>query len=195
MKATNSLSGDCVPAASIDSADSADAAGNGGGRIGGELPAGPRHPAKGGEKPTRAVARRVSSSLSVPQCRALETLMSGQTVWDAAEAAGVGRTTFYRWMNEDAGFRAAYNAWRRDMAEATHGSILALTEPAVRAVAAALEKGDVKTAMVLLKSLGLLKPQEAGSTDVESVKKEQEIARKKEETKLFWEDMEAGMPG
>jgi hypothetical protein len=46
--------------------------------------------------------------------------------------------------------------------------------------------------MTLLKSLGLLSPPAPGSTDVEEVKKEQAIERKRQETNLFVADLEAG---
>jgi hypothetical protein len=77
---------------------------------------------------------------------------------------------------------------------AARGSVLSLAEPAVRAVAAALEAGDAKTGLMLLKSLGLLTPPTPGSTDVEDVKKEQQIERKRRDTDLFIADLEAGFP-
>jgi hypothetical protein len=64
------------------------------------------------------LAHGSSSSLSITQCRALENLMNGQTISDAARAAGVGRTTIHRWMRDDAEFQAAYNAWQNDTAAA-----------------------------------------------------------------------------
>ena len=120
--------------------------------------------------------------------------MSGQTIGDAAKGAGVGRRTLQRWMHEDAEFQAAYNAWQRDTAAAARGSILALSEPAVRAIAGALEKGDSRPARAVLKGLGLLKPVTPGSSDVEGVKKEREIEMKREETRLSHEAMGAEFP-
>jgi hypothetical protein len=113
---------------------------------------------------------------------------------EAAKAAEIGRRTLYRWMNEDANFRAAHNAWQKDTMAAARSSVLALTEPAIRAVAGALEAGDAKTGLTILKSLGLLAPPKPGSSDVEGVKKEQEIERKRKDTNLFIADLEAGFP-
>jgi len=96
--------------------------------------------------------------------------------------------------NEDVNFRAAHNAWQKHTVASTRSSILALTEPAIRSVAAALEAGDAKTGLMLLKSLGLLTPPTPGSTDVEDVKKEQKIERKRQDTNLFIADLEAGFP-
>jgi hypothetical protein len=135
-----------------------------------------------------------ATSMTPTQCRALENLMSGQTVGDAAKGAGVGRRTLQRWLHENAAFAAAYNAWKKDTAEAARGSILALSEPAVRAIAGALEKGDAKTALAVVKGLGLLSPAKVGACDAEGVKKEREIEKKREEQRLFSEDMEAGFP-
>jgi hypothetical protein len=54
--------------------------------------------------------------------------------------------------------------------------------------------GDAKTGLMLLKSLGLLTPPAPGSTDVEDVRKEQQIERKRRDTDLFIADLEAGFP-
>jgi hypothetical protein len=97
-------------------------------------------------------------------------------------------------MNEDPDFRAAHNAWQRDTMAAAHSSVLALTEPAIRAVAAALEAGDSRAGLVILKSLGLLTPPTPGSTNPEEVKKEQKIEQKRRDTDLFLADLEAGFP-
>jgi hypothetical protein len=112
----------------------------------------------------------------------------------AAKGAGVARATLYRWLNEDADFRAAHNAWQKDTVAAARSSILALTEPAIRAVAAALEAGDGKMGLALLKSLGMLTPPAPGSTQVADVRKEQKIEKKRKETDLFMAEMEAGFP-
>ena len=150
--------------------------------------------ARGDSTAAEELAPGSSSSLSVTQCRALKNMMSGQSMSESARAAGVGRATLYRWMNEDANFRAAYNAWQRDTIAAARGSVLSLAEPAVRAVAAALEAGDAKAGLAVLKSLGVLAPSTPGSSDPEDVRKEQEIERKRKERDLFAADLEAGMP-
>ena len=48
---------------------------------------------------------------------AFESLRGGSSFAVAAERAGVGRVTVYRWVKSDANFRAAYNAWRQELAE------------------------------------------------------------------------------
>lgn len=144
--------------------------------------------------PSEVLALRANSSLSLSQCRALENLMSGHSMSAAAQGAGVGRTTLYRWLKEDPAFRAAHNAWQKDTVAAARSSILALTEPAIRAVAAALESGDAKTGLKLLSSLGMLTPPTPGSTELADVKKELHIERKRKETDLFLADLEAGFP-
>ena len=137
---------------------------------------------------------RSQSSLSLTQCRALESLMSGHSMSAAAKGAGVARATLYRWMNEDPQFRAAHNSWQKDTISAVRSSILALTEPALRAVAAQLEAGDGKMGLALLKSLGMLAPPSPGSTEVADVRKEQQIEKKRKETDLFIADLAAGFP-
>ena len=144
--------------------------------------------------PSEVPALRANSSLSLSQCRALENLMTGHSMSAAARGAGVGRTTLYRWLKEDPAFRAAHNAWQKDTVAAARSSILALTEPAIRAVAAALESGDAKTGLKLLSSLGMLTPPTPGSTEPADVQKELHIERKRKETDLFLADLEAGFP-
>jgi hypothetical protein len=61
-------------------------------------------------------------------------------------------------------------------------------------VAAALEAGDGKMGLALLRSLGMLTPPAPGSSEVADVRKEQKIEKKRKETDLFIADLEAGFP-
>jgi hypothetical protein len=146
------------------------------------------------DMPEEVSVLRSSTSLSPEQCLALKNLMSGQSMSQAAMGAGVCRTTLYYWMNQDPEFRAAHNAWKRDTFDSAHSSVLALTEPAIRAVAAALEAGDAKTGLSILKSLGLLSRPEPGSTSADDVRTEQRIEQKKQEKKLRNAEDDADFP-
>ena len=53
--------------------------------------------------------------VSAKQARAIDQLVTGATVTEAAKAAGVGRSTLHRWLREDWNFQAAHNAARRDL--------------------------------------------------------------------------------
>ena len=112
-----------------------------------------------------APADAVSESLSVEQSIALAALSAGQTIRGAAEQACVSRNTVTRWIQCDPVFRAAYNAWRRELTESTRATILNCAESAAAVVSKAIDNGDAKMGMALLKHLGLIAPQPVGLTD------------------------------
>jgi hypothetical protein len=95
-------------------------------------------------------------ALSPSQETVLTVLLTGKSVTDAATAAGVDRTTVHRWLKEDFGFQAAFNRARRELREALTAKLMALAEKATEAVEKSIAEGDGKTALALLKGLGLL---------------------------------------
>jgi len=109
------------------------------------------------------------AALSPGQVAALEALLAGRTVTEAATVAGVDRTTVHAWLRSDYAFQAAYNRGRRDLQEQTHARLMTLAEKAVGCVEGALAKGDEKTALAVLRGLGLLSgvPAKPGSDDPE----------------------------
>ena len=100
-------------------------------------------------------AESAGMALSPGQRKAIERLTSGSTAVEAATAAGVGRSTIYRWMKEDPAFIAAYNAWQRDLLATARGKMLALTDVALVALGKALGQGDGKLALRVLEKMGI----------------------------------------
>lgn len=98
----------------------------------------------------------VSDRLTVQQHSVLALLASGQSVAAAAETAGICRGTVYRWLNGDPNFKAAYNAWRRETLELASARLAKLSDEAVGVVAHALQSRDARTAVTVLRGLGLL---------------------------------------
>ena len=95
--------------------------------------------------------------LSAPQTAALEALASGATVTAAAATAGVNRVTVHRWLREDFSFQAALNQTRLDLRDAAAmARLLKLADSAAGTVQEAVEQGDVRVAVTVLKGLGLL---------------------------------------
>ncbi len=139
-------------------------------------------------------AEAISLALPPPQRAAIEMLTSGHSMIESATAAGVNRTTLYRWLKNDPNFKAAYNAWQHDALATARGKVLALTDAAVDAVRRALTKGDAKTALVILKSTGILDRPEPGSTDPDEIKTREAIERKQSDTDLFFDELQAGFP-
>jgi hypothetical protein len=100
-------------------------------------------------------------SLPPQQIQALAGLLAGQTVTASAEAAGVDRTTVHRWLREDFGFQAALNRGRREIRDAVEARLLHAAEGAAEAVSDAIQTGDTRTALAVLRGLGLLDGQRA----------------------------------
>ncbi len=108
-----------------------------------------------------------NATLSDGQERALASLLAGKTVTTAAADAGIDRTTLHRWLKSDFAFQASLNRGRRELRDAMQARLLALAEKAGGVVETALNEGDRKTAMDILRGLGLLtgEPGQIGSDD------------------------------
>jgi AcrR family transcriptional regulator len=142
----------------------------------------------------------VVTRLAPRQQAAMEMLLTGKSVADSARSAGVSRITLHRWLRKDAAFRAAYNQWRDELQESCRSRLEALTDKAADAIEKALETGDARTALQLLKSLGLIQQRPIGPTDPEEIREYQAIEEKRrglrvrrEKAKLMGEEMTADM--
>ena len=94
--------------------------------------------------------------LSKAQLSVLEALLTGATVTHAASTAGVARTTVHRWLREDWVFQAELNRERREARDAIRSQLLRAAESGVKVVSRAIDEGDLRVAMDVLKGLGLL---------------------------------------
>jgi transposase len=118
--------------------------------------------------------------MSTAQESALAALRAGSSFPKAAEEAGVNRTTVYRWVQRDPAFRAAYNAWQRELADSAHARLLKLSERAVEVLEEALKYGDKDVAYKMLKHLGILRPRKAGPTNEQVLKLQIDLKEKRE---------------
>jgi transposase-like protein len=121
---------------------------------------------------------------------AMEKLASGETIVDAAQAAGVTRMTLHRWLKQDARFAAAYNAWQQEAVATARGRLLALSDQAVTTVANSVKAGDTRAALLVLKAMGAMDRPTPGPTDPEGVLREQELERKRIERQQFSDSLE-----
>ena len=94
--------------------------------------------------------------LNPKQTRALQHLLAGATIQNAAQGAGVDRSTVHRWLREDWSFQAAYNRVRRELRHEVEARLSQLASVALETVADAVESGDVRAALAVLKGLGAL---------------------------------------
>jgi hypothetical protein len=125
-----------------------------------------------------------SLSLTPPQRMAIQLLTSGKSLVAAATAAGVNRTTLYRWLKGDPAFVAAYNAWQKDVRDTARGRILALSDLAITTIAKAITQGDTRSALKILKATGALTHKDPGSTDPDEIQRVQRLERLKAQTAL-----------
>jgi len=97
--------------------------------------------------------------LSEPQRMALEWLMGGGSITEAAQYAGVYRQTVSEWVNHDEDFREIFERWQQQVKALNQARLIALSEGALDTVAGAIrEHRDAKVALVVLKGMGMLGP-------------------------------------
>jgi alpha-beta hydrolase superfamily lysophospholipase len=118
-----------------------------------------------------------NATLSAPQRTAMDAMLLGKSVTAAAQEADIDRGTLHRWLKHDPLFRATYNARRADLVESAQMRLLATVESATATIERAIANGNVPTALIVLKSLGLLSPVTVGSDDIEHIRKQQRLSR------------------
>jgi hypothetical protein len=96
-------------------------------------------------------------TLSPAQGQALTALLAGRTMTSAAQAAGVNRTTVWRWLNEDPDFIAFYNSARVEMADSAMQSLRLLSANAVVTFRRLLSRRTVPDAVKLAAAATVLK--------------------------------------
>ncbi|HWE95242.1 MAG TPA: hypothetical protein VG269_14845 [Tepidisphaeraceae bacterium] len=111
----------------------------------------------------------LTKGLSAQQQTALAALASGKLPTAAARAAGVVASTLYRWRKQDPAFIAALNAWRNYVQEAGRDRVLAMIGQATATVMTVMQQGDARTALVILKGLGVITPVPPGPESPEGV--------------------------
>ncbi len=95
-------------------------------------------------------------ALTRQQELALDHMLAGKSISDAAKEVDADRTTLHRWLREDPHFQATYNQRRRELQEAHQTRLSSIAAKALQTVEQAVENGDVGTSMKLLTGLGLL---------------------------------------
>jgi AcrR family transcriptional regulator len=119
-----------------------------------------------------------TTRLARQQADVIAALMRGASVTDATREANVDRTTFYLWLKSDAAFQAELNRAKQEQAEAMRAQLRGLADVAVSTIREMLTGADVpaglrlKAALAVLQTTGMLKAEEIGTTDPESIERD-----------------------
>jgi AcrR family transcriptional regulator len=109
--------------------------------------------------------------LAPQQAEVITALVRGATVTDATKQANIDRTTFYLRLKSDATFLAELNRAKKEHTDAMRAQLRDLADTAVSTVREMLTGPDVpagvrlKAALVVLESIGTLKPEPIGKVD------------------------------
>lgn len=125
-----------------------------------------------GQASKSAAAGSPDEELSPAQLVALNALISGTSASKAAKEANVSRATLHRWQTRDAAFIAVFNSWQRQAIASARGRLLAMSDKAITAVQSSLFCADGRTALMVLKDLGILAPIRPGPDTTDGVRKE-----------------------
>ena len=89
------------------------------------------------------------------QSIAIDALVAGSTHLEAAKLAGVQRSTVTTWCNKNITFIAEWNRRRRQRLTSAGDRLHETTGAALDAVAESISSGDVRTALALIRIVGV----------------------------------------
>jgi hypothetical protein len=134
----------------------------------------------------RDTLQQVATPLSSSQETALQALLAGESVTAAAKTAKVNRSTLHRWLN-DPDFLATLNLARHETRTNQEHRLAILANGAVEAVEQAIEQGDLRAALAVLRGVGLLSGQPApiGPADPAQIRVDQSRRERSHELDLL----------
>ena len=100
------------------------------------------------------LAPSLQSDINAQKQRAILLLLEGATITKTAETIGVDRSTMHRWLREPK-FIAERNRRAKEAREACQERLRHLADAAVEVVGKAVEAGNLRAALSLLKIVGL----------------------------------------
>jgi hypothetical protein len=120
--------------------------------------------------------------LSPQQETAIDLLAVGKTVTQVSAEVGVARQTVSEWLNHQPGFQAAFNQRRQELWDAVSDRLRSLLPKALDVLDQAIDRGDLKAALEILKSAMHRLQRPEGPTSAEEAHvaaKESENARQR----------------
>jgi len=106
-------------------------------------------------KPHKTSHPSAYKPLTIEQQNAIEGLILGQSDRDVAAAVGVSRETVWHWRHEHPVFMATLERRRAEVWRVPQEQLRSLLGKAVANVAAAIEGGDLKASIEVLKAVGM----------------------------------------
>jgi hypothetical protein len=128
---------------------------------------------------------RLAKELTPKQRLALQALAESCSVPEAARRAKVDPSTVNRWLNHNARFIAAHNAWITETIKASRAAVVSLFPLAAAAVREAIETGNGWIALQLLRDAKLTTLPEAGAITPKAAKKQIELDKQQRDTALL----------
>lgn len=126
----------------------------------------------------------LADRLPAAQHAALSAITAGSSFRHAGEVAGVSRATVYRWVQSDPLFRAALNAWQKEIKESSRARLMRLADQAVSVIETALNRNDERIALTMLKELGVMRRSTGGLTDPSLLKMQMDLRHQRRQYQL-----------
>ena len=123
------------------------------------------------------------TQLNDKQLQAIDLILIGNTDDQVAKHVGVNRSTVCQWRNHNIYFQAELNKRRKEIWEATSDRLRSLAFKAMDTVETAIEQGDAKIALEVLKLAGLGKEylNKIGEDDPKELEYQKEMKEKEKE--------------
>lgn len=115
--------------------------------------------------------------LTPQQIIARDALLRGATVTEAAEEAGVDRTTASRWKNQNPDFRASLNRGKREQERVLRSMRLRVKKKALEQLEDAVEEGNHEAIKLTVTAVKAEPDTSAGSTDPAAIAARDQIVR------------------
>lgn len=119
--------------------------------------------------------------IPIKQQQALDLLLQGQSITAVSQQIDVDRSTLYRWQGS-VDFEAERNRQLCEMRDAAQARLTRMAEKSFTVVEEAIDRGDEKTALAVLKGIGFLNgvPAQIGSADPGRILQDREASEKKQ---------------
>src|SRR5579864_3822421 len=122
--------------------------------------------------------------LKKAQVLALQHLMAGTPIHEAARHVGVDRRTLYRWIKAEPKFAATYNAWQRETIDSGQARVLAMGNAALDVLEKSIQSGDAEIALQVARSTGMMDRPAPGLIDPRELERRQNLRAARSDFKL-----------